>query len=86
VLVGIGIDYFLFLPFRFREELHTGHARSVLVPRLTALVGRRAWWPGNRGRRLPEPEPERERELVAADERQRASFAISAKGRRHTCR
>ena len=28
VLVGVGIDYFLFLLFRFREELHAGRGRK----------------------------------------------------------
>ena len=33
---------------------------SLLVPSIAALVGRRAWWPGDRGRltRVPAPAAE----------------------------
>jgi RND superfamily putative drug exporter len=39
---------------------------TLLVPSLTALAGRRAWWPGNRDSEEPRPPaPSEDRELVA---------------------
>jgi RND superfamily putative drug exporter len=39
VLVGIGIDYFLFMTFRFREQLRAGEARKVAAAKAAAKVG-----------------------------------------------
>ena len=39
VLVGIGVDYFLFLIFRFRERLRTGEARKPAAAAAARSVG-----------------------------------------------
>jgi RND superfamily putative drug exporter len=39
VLVGIGIDYFLFMTFRFREQLRAGDARRVAAQKAAGKVG-----------------------------------------------
>jgi RND superfamily putative drug exporter len=39
VLMGVGIDYLLFLVFRFREELRAGHARREAAARSSRSVG-----------------------------------------------
>jgi RND superfamily putative drug exporter len=42
---------------------------TMLVPSLTALLGRRAWWPGHRDRSGPRPgqEPQPEQEPAAPE-------------------
>jgi len=39
VLVGIGIDYVLFMTFRFREQLRAGEARKIAAANAAAKVG-----------------------------------------------